>query len=161
VAVEIYTLSKSYNMPGWRVGFVVGNPKLVDALVRIKSYLDYGMFQPIQIASIIALNGPEDCVDDIVELYRNRRDTLVGGLNRIGWEVESPKATMFVWARIPEQFREMGSLDFTLMALEKTKVAMSPGIGFGQGGDEHVRFALIENEHRTNQAVRGLKALFE
>jgi alanine-synthesizing transaminase len=161
VGVEIFTLSKSYNMPGWRVGFVAGNPKLVGALVRIKSYMDYGMFQPIQIASIIALNGPDDCVKEIVETYRSRRDFLVNGLNRIGWEVESPKATMFLWAPIPEQFREMGSLEFSLMAMEKTKVAVAPGIGFGEGGDGFVRFALVENEHRTKQAIKGLKTLFE
>jgi alanine-synthesizing transaminase len=161
VGVEIFTLSKSYNMPGWRVGFVAGNPKLVGALVRIKSYMDYGMFQPIQIASIIALNGPDDCVKEIVDTYRSRRDFLVSGLNRIGWEVEAPQATMFLWARIPEQFRDMGSLDFSLMAMEKTKVAVAPGIGFGEGGDEYVRFALVENEHRTKQAIKGLKTLFE
>jgi alanine-synthesizing transaminase len=161
VAVEIFTLSKSYNMPGWRVGFVVGNPKLVGALVRIKSYLDYGMFQPIQIASIIALNGPDECVQDTVEVYRQRRDFLVNGLNRIGWEVESPKATMFLWAPIPEKFKGMGSLDFSLMCLDKAKVAVSPGIGFGEGGDGYVRFALVENEHRTKQALKGLKTLFD
>jgi alanine-synthesizing transaminase len=161
VAVEIFTLSKSYNMPGWRVGFVVGNPRLVGALVRIKSYMDYGMFQPIQIASIIALNGPDDCVKDIVETYRHRRDFLVNGLNRIGWEMETPRATMFVWAPIPEKYRDMGSLDFSLMALEKAKVAVAPGIGFGEGGDGYVRFALVENEHRTKQAIRGLKTLFD
>jgi alanine-synthesizing transaminase len=160
LAVEIFTLSKSYNMPGWRVGFVVGNPRLVGALVRIKSYLDYGMFQPIQIASIIALNGPEGCVNETVEVYRKRRDVLVDGLNRIGWTTEKPKATMFVWAPIPEKYAEMGSLDFSLMVLEKTKVAVAPGIGFGEGGDGHVRFALVENEHRTRQAIRGLKELF-
>ena len=161
VGVEIFTLSKSYNMPGWRVGFVAGNPKLVGALVRIKSYLDYGMFQPIQIASIIALNGPDDCVREIVDTYKNRRDFLVSGLNRIGWEVETPKATMFLWAPIPEQYREMGSLEFSLMAMEKTKVAVAPGIGFGEGGDGFVRFALVENEHRTKQAIKGLKTLFD
>ena len=161
VGVEIFTLSKSYNMPGWRVGFVVGNQRLVGALVRIKSYLDYGMFQPIQIASIIALNGPDDCVKEIVSTYRSRRDFLVSGLNRIGWEVEKPKATMFLWAPIPERYKDMGSLEFSLMALEKAKVAVSPGIGFGEGGDGFVRFALVENEHRTKQAIRGLRALFE
>jgi len=161
VGVEIFTLSKSYNMAGWRVGFVVGNPHLVGALIRIKSYMDYGMFQPIQIASIIALNGPDDCVKDTVETYRKRRDVLVTGLNRIGWEVEKPLGTMFVWAPVPEQFREMGSLDFSLMAMEKTKVAVAPGIGFGERGDGHVRFALVENEHRTKQAIRGLKTLFD
>lgn len=160
MCVEIFTLSKSYNMPGWRVGFVVGNPRMVGALVRIKSYLDYGMFQPIQIAAIIALNGPDDCVRDTVEAYRSRRDVLVDGLNRIGWKVSKPKATMFVWAPIPEQFREMGSLDFSLMVLEKTKVAVAPGIGFGEGGDGFVRYALVENEHRTRQAIRSLRTLF-
>jgi len=160
MCVEIFTLSKSYNMPGWRVGFVVGNPKLVGALIRIKSYLDYGMFQPIQIASIIALNGPDDCVADTVDTYRNRRDVLVDGLNRIGWKVSKPHATMFLWAAIPEKYREMGSLDFSLMVLEKTKVAVAPGIGFGEGGDGFVRFALVENEHRTRQAIRSLRTLF-
>jgi alanine-synthesizing transaminase len=161
VGVEIFTLSKSYNMPGWRVGFVVGNPRLVGALVRIKSYMDYGMFQPIQIASIIALNGSQDCVGETVETYRKRRDVLVKGLNRIGWKVEKPRATMFLWAPVPEQFGKMGSLEFSLMTLEKTKVAVAPGIGFGEGGDGHVRFALVENEHRTKQAVRGLRTLFD
>ena len=161
VGVEIFTMSKSYNMPGWRVGFVVGNPKMVGALVRIKSYMDYGMFQPIQIASIIALNGPDDCVKEIVDTYQSRRDFLVSGLNRIGWEIEVPKATMFLWAPIPEKYKDMGSLDFSLMALEKAKVAVAPGIGFGDGGDGFVRFALVENEHRTKQAIRGLRALFE
>jgi len=160
MCVEIFTLSKSYNMPGWRVGFVVGNPKLVGALIRIKSYLDYGMFQPIQIASIIALNGPDECVKDTVDTYRNRRDVLVEGMNRIGWKVESPKATMFLWAPIPEKYLDMGSLDFSLMVLEKTKVAVAPGIGFGEGGDGFVRFALVENEHRTRQAIRSLRTLF-
>ena len=160
LAVEIFTLSKSYNMPGWRVGFVVGNPRLVNALVRIKSYMDYGMFQPIQIASIIALNGPDECVNEIVEAYRKRRDVLVDGLNRIGWKTDKPKATMFVWAPIPEKYQKMGSLDFSLMVLEKTKVAVAPGIGFGEGGDGFVRFALVENEHRIRQAIRGLKELF-
>jgi alanine-synthesizing transaminase len=161
VGVEIFTMSKSYNMPGWRVGFVVGNPKMVGALIRIKSYMDYGMFQPIQIASIIGLNGPDDCVKEIVDTYRSRRDFLVSGLNRIGWEIVKPKATMFLWAPIPEKYKEMGSLDFSLMALEKAKVAVSPGIGFGEGGDGFVRFALVENEHRTKQAIRGLRTLFE
>ena len=160
IGVEIYTLSKSYNMPGWRVGFVVGNPRVVGALVRIKSYMDYGMFQPIQIASIIALNGPDDCVKETVGIYQKRRDVLVDGLNRIGWQVEKPKASMFLWASIPEKYREMGSLDFSLMALEKAKVAVAPGIGFGQGGDEFVRFALVENEHRTRQAIKSLRTLF-
>jgi len=161
VGVEVFTLSKSYNMPGWRVGFVVGNPRLVGALIRIKSYMDYGTFQPIQIASIIALNGPDDCVRDTVEIYRKRRDVLVKGLNRIGWEVQKPLGTMFVWAPIPEQHRKLGSLEFSLLALKKALVAVSPGIGFGERGDGHVRFALVENEHRTRQAIRGLKNLLD
>jgi len=160
IGVELFSLSKSYSMPGWRVGFCVGNPDLIAALRRIKSYLDYGVFQPIQIASIIALNGPYDCVQEIVNTYKERRDVLVDGLNRIGWEVEKPKATMFVWAKIPEQFRDMGSIEFSKMLLEKAKVAVSPGIGFGQYGDDHVRFALVENPHRTRQAIRGIKRIF-
>ncbi len=157
VAVEVSTLSKTYNMPGWRVGFCVGNPEIVYALQRIKGYLDYGMFQPIQIASIIALNGPQECVEDTRLLYQSRRDTLCDGLNRVGWEIEKPKATMFVWAKIPEQFAHMGSMEFSKMLLAKAKVAVSPGIGFGDGGDQYVRFALVENDHRTRQAVRGIK----
>ena len=157
IGVEFFTLSKSYSMPGWRVGFCVGNPKMVGALQKIKSYLDYGIFQPIQIAGIIALNGPQDCVRETVEMYRNRRDALVDGLNRIGWKVEKPLATMFVWARIPESYRAMGSLDFSKLLLGEAKVAVSPGIGFGEGGDDHVRFGLVENEHRTRQAIRGIK----
>ena len=144
-------------MPGWRVGFCVGNPELVGALRRIKSYLDYGMFQPIQIAAIIALNGPEDCVHKIVQIYKERRDILVDGLNRIGWETPKPKATMFVWSKIPEQFIKMGSLEFTKLLVEKAKVAVSPGVGFGQYGDDYVRFSLVENRHRINQALRGFK----
>jgi alanine-synthesizing transaminase len=159
VAVEFFTLSKSYSMPGWRVGFMCGNKTLVGALARIKSYLDYGMFTPIQVAAITALEGPQDCVREICELYRERRDVLVEGLNAAGWAVEKPKATMFVWARIPEAFRAMGSLEFSKLLLDKAKVAVSPGIGFGQYGDEHVRFALIENEHRTRQALRGIKKM--
>jgi alanine-synthesizing transaminase len=157
IGVEFFTLSKSYSMPGWRVGFCVGNPKMVGALQKIKSYLDYGIFQPIQIAGIIALNGPQDCVRETVAMYRNRRDALVDGLNRIGWKVEKPLATMFVWARIPEAYRAMGSLDFSKLLLREAKVAVSPGIGFGEGGDDHVRFGLVENEHRTRQAIRGIK----
>jgi len=157
VGVEFFTLSKSYNMPGWRVGFAVGNAAMIGALARIKSYLDYGMFQPIQIAAIHALNGPQDSVDEIRSLYRVRRDVLVDGLNRIGWDVPKPKATMFVWARIPEAFRDMGSLDFATFLLQEGKVAVSPGIGFGEYGDNYVRFALIENEHRTRQAIRGIR----
>ncbi len=157
VAVEFYTLSKAYNMPGWRVGFVCGNPRMIKALVRLKSYMDYGMFQPIQIASIIALNGPQECVEQIRQTYQARRDVLVEGLNRVGWKVEKPKGSMFLWAEIPEQFKAMGSLDFSLMMIEKAKVALSPGIGFGQGGDKHVRMALVENEHRLRQAIKGIR----
>lgn len=157
IGVEFFTLSKSYSMPGWRVGFCVGNPQLVAALRRIKSYLDYGMFQPIQIAAIIALNGPYDCVQEIVEIYRERRDALVDGLNRVGWAIDKPKGTMFVWAKIPEPYRKMGSIEFAKMLMVKARVAVSPGIGFGQYGDDHVRFALIENPHRINQAIRGIK----
>ena len=159
IGVELFSLSKSYSMPGWRVGFCVGNPTLVAALRRIKSYLDYGVFQPIQIASIIALNGPDDCVHDIVETYRKRRDTLVNGLNRIGWELEKPKGTMFVWGKIPEKFRKKGSLEFSKMLIKKAKVAVSPGIGFGEYGDDYVRFALVENPHRTRQAIKGIKQI--
>ena len=160
VAVEFYTLSKTYNMPGWRVGFMSGNPILVAALARIKSYLDYGMFTPIQVAAIAALDGPQECVAEVVATYKSRRDVLCEGLNSIGWKVEKPKATMFVWAKIPEKYREMGSLEFTKKLLQEAKVAVSPGIGFGEYGDDHVRFGLIENEHRTRQAVRGIRDMF-
>ena len=157
VGVEFYTLSKAYNMPGWRVGFCVGNREVVGALAKLKSYLDYGIFQPIQIASTVALNGPQDCVKEVVQRYQNRRNVLVNGLNRIGWSVALPRATMFVWARIPDPFRHMGSLEFSKLLLREAKVAVSPGIGFGEGGDEFVRFALVENEHRTRQALRGIR----
>jgi alanine-synthesizing transaminase len=157
IGVEMFSLSKSYSMPGWRVGFCVGNPNLVGALRRLKSYLDYGIFQPIQIASIIALNGTYDCVKEIVESYRKRRNTLVDGLNRIGWSLEKPKATMFVWAKIPEPYLKMGSVEFSKMLIKKAKVAVSPGIGFGQYGDDYVRFALVENPHRIRQAIKGIK----
>lgn len=157
VAVEFYTLSKTYNMPGWRVGFMSGNATLVAALARMKSYLDYGMFTPIQVAAIAALEGPQECVKEIADVYRVRRDVLCEGLNAIGWQVEKPKATMFVWAKIPEKYREMGSLEFSKKLLQEAKVAVSPGIGFGEYGDDHVRFGLIENEHRTRQAVRGIR----
>jgi alanine-synthesizing transaminase len=160
IAVEFFTLSKSYNMPGWRVGFMVGNKTLVNALARIKSYFDYGTFTPIQVASILALEGPQDCVRDIVENYRSRRDALVQGLNKSGWQVTSPKATMFVWAKIPEPYLELKSLEFSKKLLIDAKVAVSPGIGFGEHGDEHVRFSLIENEERTRQAVRGIRHMF-
>ena len=157
IGVEFYTLSKAYNMPGWRVGFCVGNSRLVSALGTIKSYLDYGIFQPIQIASIIALNGPQDCVKETVVRYQHRRDELVNGLNRIGWPVDRPRATMFVWGRIPPAYRGLGSLEFSKLLLREAKVVVSPGVGFGEGGDEYVRFALVENEHRIRQAVRGIK----
>jgi alanine-synthesizing transaminase len=157
IGVEFFTLSKSYNMPGWRVGFCVGNREVVGALTKIKSYLDYGIFQPIQIASIIAMNGPQDVVKETVARYQRRRNELVNGLNRIGWAAEKPRATMFVWARIPQPYRGMGSLEFSKLLLRDAKVAVSPGIGFGEGGDEYVRFALVENEHRTRQALRGIK----
>jgi alanine-synthesizing transaminase len=159
VAVESYSLSKSYNMPGWRVGFMCGNQKLIGALARIKSYLDYGMFTPIQVAAIAALEGPQDCVEEIRETYRSRRDVLCSGLSQIGWPVEPPKATMFVWAEIPDLYREMGSLEFSKKLIAEAKVAVSPGIGFGHYGDSHVRFALIENEHRTRQALRGVRQM--
>lgn len=159
VAVEFFSLSKSYSMPGWRMGFCCGNRDMVQALTRIKSYLDYGIFQPIQIASIIALNGPQDCVQEIVDIYMDRRDALVEGLNRIGWPLEKPKATMFVWARIPEEFRSMGSVEFSKLLLKEGRVAVSPGLGFGHYGDDHVRFALIENRQRINYALRGIKRI--
>ena len=159
VGVEFSTLSKSYSMPGWRVGFCLGNPRLIHALARIKSYLDYGIFQPIQIAATVALNGPEDCVAQVRDIYRERRDKLVEGLNRIGWQTASPRATMFVWARIPEPFRKMGSVEFSKLLLTEAHVAVSPGLGFGSYGDEYVRFALIENEHRTRQAISNIRRL--
>ncbi len=159
VAVEFFTLSKSYNMPGWRVGFMVGNPVLVSALARLKSYFDYGTFTPIQVASIAALEGPQECVAEICDTYRRRRDVLVEGLNKAGWQVASPKATMFVWAQIPEPFHGLHSLEFSKLLLTEAKVAVSPGIGFGDYGDNHVRFALIENEERTRQALRGIRQM--
>jgi len=162
VGVELFSLSKSYNMPGWRVGFVVGNKRLVHALTRIKSYLDYGTFQPIQIASIIALNGPYDCVEEIVNTYKERRDALCRGLNSIPWRVEPPKGTMFVWAKIPRKFRNhMKSFLFSILCLREAKVAVSPGRGFGEFGDDYVRFALVENVHRTNQAIRGFRKMLK
>lgn len=161
IAVEFFTLSKSYNMPGWRVGFMVGNPTLVAALGRIKSYFDYGTFTPIQVASIQALEGPQECVQQICENYRKRRDVLVQGMNQAGWQVEIPKATMFVWAPIPEAYRKLGSFEFSKKLLTEAKVAVSPGIGFGEHGDGHVRFSLIENEERTRQALRGIKQMFQ
>jgi alanine-synthesizing transaminase len=159
VAVEFFTLSKSYNMAGWRVGFMVGNPELVNALARIKSYHDYGTFTPIQVAAIAALEGDQQCVRDIAASYQRRRDVLVKGLNEAGWPVDSPKASMYIWARIPEAYRALGSLEFAKHLLARAKVSVSPGIGFGDYGDGHVRFALIENENRIRQAVRGIKAM--
>jgi alanine-synthesizing transaminase len=160
VAVEFFTMSKSYNMAGWRVGFMVGNAELVSALARIKSYHDYGTFTPIQVASIAALDGPQDCVQEVVQKYQSRRDVLVKGLHEAGWMVENPKAAMYIWAHIPEPYRAKGSLEFAKRILEEAKVAVSPGIGFGDYGDEYVRFALIENEQRTRQAVRGITEMF-
>jgi alanine-synthesizing transaminase len=159
VGVELVSLTKSYNMAGWRLAFCCGNPQMVHALARIKSYLDYGVFQPIQIAGIIALEGDQSCVADIVEVYRKRRDVLVDGLNKLGWSVAKPRGTMFVWAPIPEAFRAMGSLEFAKLLVQECKVAVSPGIGFGEYGEGHVRFALVENEQRIKQALRGLKSL--
>ncbi len=157
VGIEFFSLSKSYNMPGWRVGFAVGNREMVHALARIKSYLDYGIFQPVQIAAIHALNGPQDFVATVRETYRRRRDVLVDGLERVGWRIKKPKGTMFVWAEIPESLKKMGSIEFSKFLLKEAKVAVSPGIGFGQYGDSFVRFALIENEHRTRQAIRTIR----
>jgi alanine-synthesizing transaminase len=159
VGVELFSTSKSYNMPGWRLGFVCGNARMIHALARIKSYLDYGVFQPIQIAGILALEGDPSVVRDIVEVHRRRRDVLVDGLNRLGWSVPKPKGTMFVWAPIPEAFRGMGSLEFAKLLVQEAKVAVSPGIGFGEYGEGYVRFALVENEQRIRQALRGLKHL--
>lgn len=161
VAVEFFSLSKSYNMPGWRVGFMCGNKELVAALTRMKSYLDYGMFTPIQVAAIAALEGPQDVVNDISNMYEVRRNVLCDGLNQIGWQVERPKATMFVWAPIPEPYKKLGSLEFSKKLLQEARVAVSPGIGFGEYGDDHVRFGLIENEHRTRQAIRGIRDMFK
>jgi alanine-synthesizing transaminase len=160
VAVEFFTMSKSYNMAGWRIGFMVGNKELVHALGRMKSYHDYGTFAPIQIASIVALDGPQECVEEIRLKYQKRRDVMVKGLHDIGWMVENPKASMYVWAKIPEAYAKMGSLEFAKKLLQDAKIAVSPGIGFGDYGDDHVRIALIENEHRLRQAVRGVREMF-
>lgn len=157
VGVEFFSLTKSYNMAGWRLGFACGNPRMIHALARVKSYLDYGVFQPIQIAGIVALEGPQACVGEIVETYRRRRDTLVNGLTRLGWPVRRPQATMFVWAPVPEPFRGLGSLEFAKLLLAEARVAVAPGIGFGADGEGHVRFALVENEHRIRQALRGIR----
>lgn len=157
VAVEFYSLSKTYNMPGWRVGFCVGNRRIVEALARMKSYLDYGMFAPVQVAATVALDGPQECVDAIRQMYQSRRDALCNGLQRVGWQVPKPAATMFVWAEIPDAFKEMGSLEFSKFLIKEAKVAVSPGIGFGEFGDHFVRLSLVENEQRIRQAVRGIK----
>ena len=161
VAVEFFTMSKSYNMAGWRIGFMVGNKDLVHALARIKSYHDYGSFTPIQVASIVALEGPQQCVADIRRNYEKRRDVMVKGLHDIGWMVENPKASMYVWAKIPETYAKMGSLEFTKRLMDQAKIAVSPGIGFGDHGDDHVRIALIENENRLRQALRGVREMFK
>ena len=160
IAVEFFTMSKSYNMAGWRVGYMVGNRELVTALARMKSYHDYGMFTPIQVASIIALEGPQDCVETVRRVYQGRRDVLCSGMKAIGWDVEVPKATMYIWAPIPEPYRKLGSLEFCKKLLADARIAVAPGIGFGDYGDGHVRFALIENEARTRQALRGIKEMF-
>ncbi len=157
LGVEFYSLSKSYNMPGWRVGFMVGNARIVSALKRVKSYMDYGIFTPVQVASIAALNGPQECVDEIRNSYKSRRDKLVDGLSKAGWQIPKPKGTMFVWGEIPEEYKEMGSLEFSKLLVEKAKVAVSPGVGFGNYGEGYVRFALVENEKRIMQAVRGIR----
>ncbi len=159
VAAEFFTLSKSYNMPGWRVGFCCGNPTLIQALGRMKSYLDYGMFTPVQVAAIHALEADQSCVDEIREMYRSRRDVLCAGLNELGWNVTPPKATMFVWAPLPEAYRELGSLEFSKKLLTEAQVAVSPGVGFGEYGEGYVRFGLIENEHRTRQALRSIRRM--
>jgi alanine-synthesizing transaminase len=159
IGVEFYSLTKSFSMPGWRVGFCLGNSKMVAALRKIKSYLDYGIFQPIQISSIIALKGPYKYVSEMAKVYQERRNTLINGLERIGWKIEKPKATMFVWAKIPDSFTTMGSLEFSKLLIREAKVAVSPGIGFGQYGEGYIRFALVENNHRINQAIRGIKKI--
>src|SRR4026208_1148117 len=160
VAVEFFTMSKSYNMAGWRVGFMVGNKALVHALARIKSYHDYGSFTPIQVASIVALEGPQECVAAVRTTYEKRRNVMVKGLHDIGWMVEKPRASMYIWAKIPELYAKLGSLEFTKRLLEEAKIAVAPGVGFGDYGDDHVRIALIENEHRLRQAARGVREMF-
>jgi alanine-synthesizing transaminase len=159
IGVEFYSLTKSFSMPGWRVGFCLGNSKMIAALRKIKSYLDYGIFQPIQISAIIALKGSYGYVSEIAEVYQERRNTLINGLERVGWKIEKPKATMFVWAKIPDNFTKMGSLEFSKLLIQEAKVAVSPGIGFGQYGEGYIRFALVENNHRINQAIRGIKKI--
>jgi alanine-synthesizing transaminase len=160
VAVEFFTMSKSYNMAGWRIGFMVGNKDLVHALARIKSYHDYGTFTPIQVAAIVALEGPQDCVEEVRATYQKRRDVMVRGLHEIGWRVENPRASMYVWAKIPEAYAALGSIEFTKKLLAEAKIAVAPGVGFGDYGDDHVRIALIENEHRLRQALRGIRDMF-
>jgi alanine-synthesizing transaminase len=157
IAVEFTSMSKTYSMPGWRIGFACGNARLIAALARVKSYLDYGAFTPVQVAATAALNGPQECVVEMRERYRARRDVLISGLNNAGWEVPSPRATMFAWAPIPPAFKHLGSLEFSKLVMREAKVAVSPGIGFGEHGDGHVRFALVENTHRIRQAVRNIK----
>jgi alanine-synthesizing transaminase len=158
ITVEFTSMSKTYNMPGWRMGFAAGNPRLISALARVKSYLDYGAFTPIQVAATAALNGPQDCIEEMRVLYKERRDVLVKGLQAAGWDVPSPEASMFLWAPIPERFRHLGSVGFSKLLLEKAKVAVAPGLGFGEHGDEHVRIALVENNHRIRQALRGIRS---
>ena len=160
IAVEFFTMSKSYNMAGWRVGYMVGNRELVTALARMKSYHDYGTFTPIQVASIVALEGPQDCVETVRRLYQGRRDVMCSGLKAMGWNVEVPKATLYLWAPIPGPYRKLGSLEFSKKLLADAKIAVAPGIGFGHYGDNHVRFALIENEARSRQALRGIRDMF-
>jgi alanine-synthesizing transaminase len=160
VAVEFFTMSKSYNMAGWRIGFMVGNQELVHALARIKSYHDYGSFTPIQVASIVALDGPQECVEEIRKTYQKRRNVMVKALHDIGWMVEMPKASMYIWAKIPEAYAGLGSIEFTKRLLEGARIAVAPGVGFGDYGDDHVRIALIENEHRLRQAARGIRDMF-
>ena len=157
ITVEFTSMSKTYNMPGWRMGFAAGNPRLIAALARVKSYLDYGAFTPIQVAATAALNGPQDCIEEMRVLYRDRREVLVKGLRAAGWDVPAPEASMFLWAPIPERFRHLGSVGFAKLLLEKAKVAVAPGLGFGEHGDEHVRIALVENNHRIRQALRGIR----
>ena len=157
ITVEFTSMSKTYNMPGWRMGFAAGNPRLIAALARVKSYLDYGAFTPIQVAATAALNGPQDCIEEMRVLYKERREVLVKGLHAAGWDVPAPEASMFLWAPIPERFRHLGSVGFSKLLLEKAKVAVAPGLGFGEHGDEHVRIALVENSHRIRQALRGIK----
>ncbi|MDX1738147.1 MAG: LL-diaminopimelate aminotransferase [Alphaproteobacteria bacterium] len=160
IAIEFTSLSKTYSMPGWRVGFAAGNSKLVGALARMKSYLDYGAFTPIQVAATAALNGPQDCVEDLRKLYKERRDVLIQGMAKIGWDIPAPEASMFAWAPLPEKYKDMGSLEFSKLLLEKAQVAVAPGVGFGEYGDGHVRFGLVENTQRIRQAIRNMKDLF-